>query len=395
MATKAGVGMSHHRNPQMAGREAVEKALKNGGIDKPDFVLMFATVGYNQQALVKAVREAAGGAPLCGCSGEGVIAENQADESNFSVAVMVISSDELWFRNGLTIGLKQDSTQVGHSIGKAIQPELGPETLALFVFPDGLAVNFERLVTGLEEQLKLDRLLPLLGGTAGENWQMTRTYQYCNDQVVSDGVAWALLSGRAKLAWAVNHGCVSMGIEHKVTRAEGNVIYEIDGKPALEVLKDYLTDEEAADWGRAVVNLSLGFEAPAAMDGYDQYLIRYMPVKDDAIGSVTIPTDVVEGTSIWMTRRDYEKIVTGVERLANQIKGQLGDSQPKLVFQFDCAGRGRLIFRDQQKLELLKLLRQQIGPEVPWLGFYTYGEIGPVGGSNYFHNYTAVVTAIY
>ena len=85
MHTKAGVGMSHHRNPMMAGREAVETALKNGGIEKPDFVFMFATVGYDQQALLKAVREASGRAPLCGCSGEGTMIRGEVDESNFSL----------------------------------------------------------------------------------------------------------------------------------------------------------------------------------------------------------------------------------------------------------------------------------------------------------------------
>ena len=73
MSTEVGSGMSHHRNPMEAGREAVEAALKDGGIEKPDFVFMFATVGYNQQALLTAVREATGGAPLCGYSGEGTI----------------------------------------------------------------------------------------------------------------------------------------------------------------------------------------------------------------------------------------------------------------------------------------------------------------------------------
>ena len=97
MVTKAGVGMSHHRNPVMAGREAVDAALKSGGIEEPDFVFMFATVGYNQRALVKAVREASGGAPLCGCSGEGTIMRGEVDESNFSLVIMAISSDQLHF----------------------------------------------------------------------------------------------------------------------------------------------------------------------------------------------------------------------------------------------------------------------------------------------------------
>ena len=116
---------------------------------------------------------------------------------------------------------------------------------------------------------------------------------------------------------------------------------------------------------------------------------------DDETGAVTIPTEVAEGTSIWMTRRDYRKIAAGVDRLAGQIKDQLGDIPAKLIFQFDCAVRGKMIIREQQKLQLQEILRHQIGADVPWLGFYTFGEIGPVGERNYFHNFTAVVAAIY
>src|SRR3712207_3133525 len=95
MTTQAGVGTSRNHNPNVAGREAAEQALTNAAFEKPDFVFMFATVGYEQHALLRAVREATGGAPLCGCSGEGTISGDAADESNFSVVVMVISSDEL------------------------------------------------------------------------------------------------------------------------------------------------------------------------------------------------------------------------------------------------------------------------------------------------------------
>ena len=80
MTTKAGVGMSRHHNPDLAGHEAAEKALENADIVKPDFVFMFATVGYDQCSLLRAVREATGGAPLCGCSGEGTISGDDADE---------------------------------------------------------------------------------------------------------------------------------------------------------------------------------------------------------------------------------------------------------------------------------------------------------------------------
>ena len=75
MATKAGVGMSYHHNPNVAGREAAEQALEKAGVDKPDFVFMFGSIGYDQPSLVRAVREATGGAPLTGCSAEGTLTE--------------------------------------------------------------------------------------------------------------------------------------------------------------------------------------------------------------------------------------------------------------------------------------------------------------------------------
>lgn len=396
VGTQAGVGTSHHRNPKIAGSEAAERALEKLGTDKPDFVFMFASVGYDQAALLRSVREATHGVRLSGCSGEGVIAKDEADESNFSVAVMAIRSDELRFHNALASGLKEDSARVGTEIGRAMQPALADDSLALFVFPDALTFNFDRFVSGLEETLNLNGSpLPLFGGLASDNWAMKRTYQYCNDEIVSGGMAATLLSGKGRLAWAVNHGCIPIGAERKVTKAEGNVIYEIDDKPVLEVLKEYLVGDEVDNWNKTVVNLSVGMKAPDYMEGYDEYVIRFMPTKDDATKSITISTEVAEGTSVWMTRRDQGKIAEGVHRIAEEINAELGENKPKLVFQFDCAGRGKFVFRDQQKVDLQKSLQKRVGSDIPWLGAYVYGEIGPVGKTNCFHNYTAVVLAVY
>ena len=80
--------------------------------------------------------------------------------------------------------------------------------------------------------------------------------------------------------------------------------------------------------------------------------------------------------------------------MAAQIKHQLGDTQPKLVFQFDCASRGKMMFRDQERTQLLGQFRQSVSPDAPWVGFYTYGEIGPVAEHNLRHIYTAVVLAL-
>src|SRR5215218_10478179 len=133
MTTKAGVGTSHHHNPNLAGREAAEQALKNADIFKPDFVFMFASIGYDQHSLVRAVRETTGGAPLSGCSAEGTINGDNADESNFSVLVTAISSDELRWHNGITRGLVEDDTRtVGQRVAQDLLPHLSADTIGLF-----------------------------------------------------------------------------------------------------------------------------------------------------------------------------------------------------------------------------------------------------------------------
>src|SRR5215203_4168348 len=138
MATKAGVGMSYHHNPNVAGREAAEQALQQAGVSKPDFVFMFGSMGYDQPSLLRAVRESTGGAPLTGCSAEGTIDGDDADESSFSVVVTAISSEELWWHNGIARGLVEDDTRaVGQRVAEDLLPHLSADTIGLFVFPDG------------------------------------------------------------------------------------------------------------------------------------------------------------------------------------------------------------------------------------------------------------------
>jgi hypothetical protein len=397
MTTKAGVGTSHHHNPNVAGREAAEQGLRNAGIAKPDFVFMFASIGYDQHSLLRAVRETTGGAPLTGCSAEGTIDGDNADEFNFSVVVTVISSDELQWTNGLAKGLRADSRAVGQRVAKELLPHLSTDTIGLFGFPDGLIDYLDNFFAGLEGSLPRERFLPLWGGGAGNNFDLEEpTYQYCDDEVISGGVSYALLSGEAQASWAVSHGMVPIGGERKVTRSQGNVIYEIDGKPAIEVLKEYLPEQALADdrdWMSYAISLALCFKAPSYMKD-EEYVVRGVPAVRMADGSITVQTEVEEGTSIWFSSRDKEKISTGFDQMAGQIREQLGDEKPKLVFQFECLTRGKLLFREQEKQEILRQFRQSVGPDTPWAGFYTAGEIGPVEKHNDRHLYTSVVLAL-
>jgi len=194
----------------------------------------------------------------------------------------------------------------------------------------------------------------------------------------------------------MSHSLIPIGGERKVTRCEGNVIFEIDGKPAAEVLKEYLPDEALAedeDWLPYSVSLALCFKAPSYMKD-EEYVVRGIPAVRMADGSITVQTEAREGTSIWFSSRDKHKVALGLDRMAAQIREQLGSEKPKLVFQFDCATRGKMMFREQERLQLLKRFRQAVGQDVPWVGFYAFGEIGPVEEHNNRNLYTAVALSL-
>ena len=394
MAFQSGVGTSHNRNPRVAGQEAARRALDAAGTAKPDFVLLFASIGYAQQALVAAVRDATGRAPLCGCSGEGIIAQGEADESAFSVSVMVFRSDEVTFRAARATGVKASSLAAGAALGEQLRPYLREDTRAGLLFGDGLTLNFDDLLIGIEE--RLGRHLPLYGGVSADNWAFKQTYQYFDDEVFSDGALCVLLSGDIQIASAANHGCVPFGSRMTVTRSEKNRIYEIDGRPVLDVLKEYLVEEEIDSWDKAVINLCLGFRAPGFMrEGYDEYLIRFIPAKDEETRSITMQTEIPQGCDIWMTRRDPEQMEAGLERIRQDLQQQLGGRKPKAILHVECCGRGKVILREHQKARFLKTLQDGLGKDVPWMGFYSLGEIWPVGGKTCFHNYTAVLMVLH
>lgn len=396
MGTMAGVGYSFNRNPAEAGKEASLKALEQAGIVKPDFVFVFATVGYKQEVLIRSIRDATAGAPLSGCSGEGIITQESVVETNFGVAVMVISSDELRFNNARVKDIDRRGDRAGERLGAELQSFLAADSINCFLFADGLVFDFDPFQAAFEKSMRRETPLPVLGGLAADNWSSKKTYQYHDDEVFSEGISCVVLSGSGDIAWGINHGCVPVGSKRIITRSEGNIIYEIDGIPALEAMKEYFEEGWQSEWNKTSLNLCLGFKTPEHIRmGYEEYVIRYMVAKNDQEGSVTIQSDVRNGDELWIVRRDKELIAGGMQMISRQIMEKTGKRKPKFILQFECVGRGKVVFRVKEKNELTRLLQDEIGADIPWLGFYSYGEIGPITNYNCFHNFTSIVAAVF
>ncbi len=396
MATRAATGSANHPNPRRAAAEAVQAARQAVGAGRSQIAIVYATVGYEQAPLVRAVANELGDVPFIGCSVEGTIGSEGSNEDGFSLQVCLIASDELRFATAHATGLGEDSEAAGRRLGAQLKDHIGDDTLGLITLADGLSLNFDRFIVGWQGGAGHDRFLPVIGGTAGDDWEFKKTYQYVNGEVLNDAVTAVLVSGEGRLAHAVSHGCMPTSRKHTITSADKNVIKEIDGRPALDVLNDYLEISEKENWQKAIVNLALGFRAPSEIsDEYDEHVIRYIPVKNEEEGYLQINTEVEAGQAVWMTRRDYEKMEAGLDKTLATLREQMGDAKPKLVLQFDCAGRGKVILPQVKKDELIAKLVEGLGGDPAWSGFHSYGELGPVNGRNYFHNFTAVIAALY
>lgn len=295
MGTNSGVGYSSHRHFKAAAVQAVKEAFAKAGTQRADLVIVFAAIAYPQEQLLAAIKELVGDARLVGASGNGLIANQEAVEEPFYLGVMVIASDEMVFQVASATGLSTDPKSVGLEIGRGLSDAIDSDAKCVIAFADGLTLNFDRFEEGFREILGDRGDIPLFGGASGDDWKLERTYQYVDDKALTDGVVAISISGDVSLAYETNHGCMIIGEQRIVTKASGNVIEEIDGAPAYQVLSEYLNEDERKDWGKTVVNINLGFKEDV---NDDEIYIRYMPAMDEATGAITIPTEVSAGTPV-------------------------------------------------------------------------------------------------
>jgi hypothetical protein len=375
---RAGVGHSLLHDATLAGRQAAAAALRALGADAADFALVFATEGYAHAALLEAVADALPGARLSGCSAEGVIADDRSHEREHAVAVLAVRAEGVAFRPFLVEGYGADPAAAGRAIADACAR--GPGRLAaVVVLPDGLRGEPAALLGALEASLPSP--VPIVGGASADAWRYERTVQFLDRRAVTDAVAGFSIHGDVDVRIGVSHGCAPIGLERVVTRATGGWVEEIDGRPAWQVFREYLDAEPDDLDPEGVVYLALASTAEGP-DGARTLVVHTPSELDRPRGALFFAGGGLEaGTTVRLMRRDASLVRDSARASAEGVaRGAL--APPALVLQFDCAGRGRLLFGERTA-------------DVPWIGFQTFGEIAPVGGRARYQNYTVVFCALY
>ncbi len=394
---QTGVAKFKNDDPYQAGYKAGERAMKQAGIEECDLVIVHANSGFSDyEALLRGVRQATGEAPLVGSLAGGVITQDGSDEDFRTLGVMVLKSDRVKFKPVLGQGLLEDSEAVGKSMAEQLTGNWPEDAKMLQLIPGGLSVNPDALFRGLEGGLP--HQVPFVGGSSGGLMQFNETYQFYNEQVLTDSAVGVLWSGDFKMETGVSHGAVTSGLKKTITKAEGNRIYEYDNEPAFNAFLEFVPGAERVDL-LTQRSICWGAEVPEELkEVYDEDVILRisLDVKDD--NSLIVAAEWPEGTEIHICQRELSNVLKKTAETAKDVRARMqekGGEKPQLVLDFECIGRAQNFWGDEAVQKMTRIAQDNLSPDAPWLGWYTYGEIAPVGEKNEFHNWTGVLVAIY
>ncbi|HSN57214.1 MAG TPA: FIST N-terminal domain-containing protein [Candidatus Sulfomarinibacteraceae bacterium] len=324
------------------------------------------------------------GAVIVGCSTAGEICGTHVGDD--TVVATAVAFEHTAVRAAhLQLGEVGDSREAGWVLAEKLA---APDLSHVLVFSDGLAVNGSELTRGLVGGLPGG--VQVTGGLAGDGRDFRETLIVTGvDALPRRVVAVGLYGERLFVGCGSVGGWDPFGPERLVTRSRGNVLYELDGRSALELYKRYL-GEYAADLPASALLFPLSLRSSAG----SAPLVRTVLSIDEADGSMTFAGDLPEGQYARLMKANFERIIDGASDAARDSYDALGSRPPGLALLISCVGR-RMVLQ-QRVEEELEAVREMLGPDAVLTGFYSYGEIAPFSPAacSELHNQTMTITTL-
>ncbi len=390
--TKLGTGLAKGEDSIQVAEQAVQEAKLNLGKERVDLALVYCSTKYDYQKVVDTVRRLTDGAPLIGCSTGGEFTEKKVEKE--SIAVGLIYSDDMKFFTCLEEGLKEDDAGVMRRLTEK-KPEVSSEYpfLGGILYIDGLAGKGEEAPVNLFNMLGTEVIFG--GGAAADDLKFEKTFVFCDDKIASNAASLCYILSKKPLFTSVRHGHIPLSTPLKVTKAKGSVVYEVDGRNAWEVWKEY-TREDAKKIGIDVDKLSTPTEIGSFLIRYElgipvgnEYKVR-VPLSKNEDGSLNFACTIPEGITIFIMKSPKEDQVFSARKAMEIVKERAGDTRIAGALIFDCVCRAIILGEDFASA--VEEFKKILGEGVPILGWETYGEICfRTGEFSGFHNTTSVV----
>jgi len=259
------------------------------------------------------------------------------------------------------------------------------------ILPDPFNLNIDVLVKGLNEAFEK---CTVVGGLASGAQKAGENVLGVNDQWYRSGAVGVVLKGDIKVDTVVSQGCRPIGRTYIVTKAEGNIIYEMGGRRFIECIEEVFKKTSPEEQRLAQQAIFVGI----AMDEYKHelkrgdFIIRQVLGMDANTGGGVITDYVKSGQTIQIHLRDAHAATDDLNELLKEHHIATGKKKPKGALIFSCNGRGMHLFNEPN--HDINIIQNLIGP-MPAAGFFCAGEIGPVGGKTFLHGFTDSIVLFY
>ncbi len=356
--------------------------------DRPDLGVLFVSShhGPDLSEVAESVRERTGVQNLIGCTGESIVGNGEEIEQEPAISLWIGSLPDTSITTG-HVQFKSAPDAETFTGLPANLSKLDPERTTLLLLGDPFTFPASRF---LEQINNKHSGMEVIGGMASGGRTPGQNAVFIGDDERRDGAALAVLSGPVELNTIVSQGCRPIGPHYVVTKAEGNVIQELGGASALSQLQELLDDLPTVDRQLLQEGLHIGKVINEQQETFDRgdFLIRNVVGIDQESGAIQIGGPIQAGQTIQFQVRDAASADEDLRELLDGIDQNAG-APPKSALLFTCNGRGTRLFEEQH--HDAGLLKETFG-DIPISGFFAQGEIGPIGGSNFIHGYTACIT---
>ena len=397
MTTKFVTGIAAGGDSFAVGKEAAWKASnKMPQEKKKDLIIIFCSSVYNYTEVIKGIKEVIPNVPLIGCSSAGEFTEEGVGKK--SVCCALISSDTHKFFLGWGKGLRENEIETIEQATKDFPQTVNDYPhLSCIEFIDGLAGKGEEATSAVCNILS--NLGGLSGGAAADDLKFKETNIFVNNQINSDAVALCLMASKVPVAIGVKHGHKPLSPALNVTKSEGCILYELNGRPAFEVWKKHTKQRAKEKFSIDVDKLSEPSEIGSFLIKYEAGLLTGMeykvrvPLSINADGSLNFVCNVPQGSVLKIMESPKDAQIYSAREAAQRAVASLKGNKIAGVIVFDCVCRA-LILEDKFS-QAVESIREVIGKDVPLIGFETYGEIAMEAGQlSGFHNTTTSILLI-
>ena len=359
-----------------AASDAAHQLVRQLG-GRPDWVLTFFSAEFAPEAVVRGLaRKIPADVPLVGCSSFAEV--DGAEAMTRSVVLLGARNSGLVAHPFSLPADGRTSFELGQEVGRRCRP-LSPSLLILL--PDVLSVNATQLLRGIQAELGNDA--PIVGGAAADSGSFKRTHQLCGGALQTDGLAGMMLCGPLQLVTAARSGYTPVSIPHIANRVEnGNVLLELDGRPALTVYREFL-GPRAGEMPSVSIEFPIGVVPQGATETLPD-LTRAIFRVDEARGALILGGDVEQGAKLRILSATRADVLNGARAATEQALQAM--PQPDLALIFSCISRKVVLgghYRDEATAAL-----QRLPAQLPIAGFYTFGELSPVERKTEHHEST-------